>query len=232
MSTGKPFLSLEELTALLQYLPNIKRPDRVIVMLAALCALRPGEVFGLTWQCYSEDGLYIRQRIYRGEIDTPKSEASQATVPVPKIVRKALDRWRGECGDSSEEAFVFATKVGTPLNLYNFLGRVLGPIGKKVGIHAPVNFQMLRRTWATHAGSFGADLKSVETVLRHSASLNFSVGTYQQSIRENVLKVMDKFAEAVAATLVDMAPPTQEERKAERGMKRLMYSLPPEKYGD
>jgi len=216
VDTGKPFLSLEQLTTVLQSLPNVKRPDRVIVMLASLCALRPGEVFGLTWQCYTDDGLYIMQRVYRGVIDTPKSEASRATIPVPAIVRASLDKWKTECYDSSDEAFVFATKAGAPLNVYNFLQRVLGPAGKVMAVDAPVNFQMLRRSWATHAGNFGADMKILEAVLRHSASLNFSVGTYQQAIREKVLEVMNKFAGAVAWSLTDVAPPTPEQRKVER----------------
>ena len=206
MDTGKPFLNLEQLTKLLRCLPNVGKPDRLIVMLAALCAFRPGEIFGLTWQCFTEDGLYVMQRVYRGLTDTPKSEASRATVPVPTLVRGALDRWKSECYDSSPDAFIFMTKNRTPVNVYNFLQRVLHPASAACGTtYERVTFQVLRRTWATHAGTFGADLKVVEAVLRHSASLNFSVGTYQQAIREKVLEVMNKFAEAVAGNLPNSA---------------------------
>ncbi len=205
MDTGKPFLSLEQLTKLLMCLPNVGKPDRLIVMLAALCALRPGEVFGLQWQCYTADGLYIMQRVYRGVTDTPKTEASRATVPVPTIVRDALDRWKAECYDSSPNAFVFGTKRRTPVNVYNFLQRVLHPAGAVTSMGVPVTFQILRRTFATHLGSFGGDVKHVEVVLRHSASLNFTTGVYIQAIRAKVLEAMNKFAEAVAADLPDLA---------------------------
>jgi integrase len=234
LDTGKPYLTLEDLTLLLQSLPNVKRPDRLIAMLASLCAMRPGEIFGLQWDCYTEAGLNIMQRVYRGLIDTPKSEASCTTLPVPTIVRAALDKWKSECYDSSPEAFMFATRGGRPVNVYNFLRRALKPAGKF--LQRPVNFQALRRTWATHAGSFGADLKVLEAVLRHSASLNFTVGTYQQAIQEKVLEVMNKFAEAVAGTLSDVAPPTPAERRRQRRIERIinrmMEAAPPEKLLD
>jgi integrase len=201
IDTGKPFLSLEQLTKLLKCLPNIGRPDRLIVMLAGLCALRPGEIFGLTWQCCTPDGLYIMQRVYRGLTDTPKSEASRATVPVPAIVQAELDTWKSVCPNDSPNGFVFSTKHHTPMNVYNFLQRVLKPFSPSTSL--PITFQVLRRTWTTHAGTFGADLKIIEAVLRHSASLNFTVGTYQQAIREKVLEVMNKFADSVAGNLPD-----------------------------
>lgn len=98
---------------------------------------------------------------------------------------------------------------------------------------SPVNFRVLRRTWATWAGNFGADLKVVEAVLRHSASLNFSVRTYQQVIREKVLEVMNKFAEAVAGRLSDLAPLTDAERKQKRDIEnkitRMWDAAPAEK---
>lgn len=204
LDTGKFFLSLEQLRRLFTCLPNVGKPDRLIVMLASLCALRVGEIAGLTWRCYTDAGLYVMQRVYRGVMDTPKSEASRATVPAPTIIRAALDRWKTECHDASDGAFVFASKRRTPMNAANFLRRVLQPAGVvATSTIANVGFQTLRRTWATWAPTFGADLKIIEAVLRHSASLNFSVGTYQQAIRERVLEVMNKLAEAVAAGLED-----------------------------
>jgi len=203
LDTGKHFLSTEQLTKLLTYLPNIHKPDRLVVMLASLCALRPGEIFGLTWQCYTDSGIYVMERVYRGVLDTPKSEASQTTLPVPTIVCAALDKWKGECYDSFPGAFVFATKNRTPLNVYNFSQRVLRPAGSVTSMGQSVTFQMLRRTWATHARYYGADLKTIEVVLRHSACLNFTTETYIQGMQEKVLNVMNSFAEAVASNLPD-----------------------------
>lgn len=84
IDSGKPFLSLEQLTTLLQCLPNVKRPDRLIVMLADLCALRPGEVFGLTWQCYTEDGLYIMQRVSVGSSTRRRARPAVRLFPYPQ----------------------------------------------------------------------------------------------------------------------------------------------------
>jgi integrase len=77
--TGKPFLSVEELRKLLGVLEG---RDRLIVMLGGLCAMRPSEIFALTWDAYRGDTLFIMRRIYRRRFDTPKTPASMAQIPV------------------------------------------------------------------------------------------------------------------------------------------------------
>jgi hypothetical protein len=44
--------------------------DRLILKLATIAKLRPGEIFGLRWGDMTNDGLHIRRRVYRGKIDT------------------------------------------------------------------------------------------------------------------------------------------------------------------
>ena len=51
-------------------------------MLASLMAMRPGEIFALTWDAYREDTLFIMQRVYRHKFDIPKTPASMAQLPV------------------------------------------------------------------------------------------------------------------------------------------------------
>lgn len=199
---GKLHLTLDQLRALLAVL---RGRDRCIVMLAGLCAMRPGEIFGLDWSAYTGDNLVILHRVYRGKIDSPKTEASMAVLPVPNVVREALDAWKSTRSPKELQGYVFNSRNGTPVHKDNFLRRVLALAGSMAGIPFIVTFQTLRRTWATHAPSFGAGLKEVETVLRHSASLNFTVGTYQQAIRGKVLEVMNGLADAVASDLPEIS---------------------------
>lgn len=203
LSSGKPFLSLKQLRRLLEVAFNVKKPDRAIIMLAGLCALRPGEIFGATWGAYTAAGWNVMQRVYRGEIDIPKSEASNATIPLPAIVRAALDKWKADCPDTGEHSYVFATSNGNPISTANFLNRNLHVYGTLTDVHVPVNFQILRRTAATHVSSFGAGLKELQAILRHSASQDFSVSVYQQAIHERVLDVLEKYTQAVASGLPD-----------------------------
>jgi hypothetical protein len=67
----------------------------------------------------------------------------------------------------------------------------------------PVDFHVLRRTWATHANSFGADLRSCQTVMRHATSSNFTTDVYVQPIMEKVLDAMYGVAEEVTKGLPD-----------------------------
>ncbi len=47
--TGKPFLSVEQLRKLLS---AVEGRDGIIMMFASLMAMRPGEIFALTWDCW------------------------------------------------------------------------------------------------------------------------------------------------------------------------------------
>lgn len=47
--------------------------ERLIARLAILAGMRPGEIFALTWKRLEAEYADIRQRVYRGEIDSPKT---------------------------------------------------------------------------------------------------------------------------------------------------------------
>lgn len=180
--TGKPFLSVEQLRKLLS---AVEGRDGIIMMFASLMAMRPGEIFALTWDCWRDDALFIMSRIYRRKFDTPKTPASMAQLPVPKVVREAPEAWNANSAlGAFEHTYIFPGKTrGSVLDQYNFSNRTLKPSGIiAVGTGFPVTFRVLRRTWATHAPTYGPGLKEVEVVLRHSASLNFTTGTYIQGI--------------------------------------------------
>ena len=102
--------------------------------------------------------------------------------------------------------YVFESSKGTPLDKTNWLNRYLRPRGKLVAEFS-VTPQVLRRSFATLAPRFGADLKTIEAVLRHSASLNFTTGEYIQSVRPKIFSVLDSFADAVLRDLVDLEFP-------------------------
>ena len=52
--------------------------ERLVVKLAVLTGMRPGEIFALTWGRLNSTYIDIRQRIYRGVIDTPKIAGGQS----------------------------------------------------------------------------------------------------------------------------------------------------------
>ena len=52
--------------------------ERLIAKLAVIAGMRPGEIFALTWGRMTATYADIRQRVYRGTIDTPKTDQSVA----------------------------------------------------------------------------------------------------------------------------------------------------------
>lgn len=76
--------------------------------------------------------------------------------------------------------------------------RRLKPQAVTASITTPVNFQVMRRTFATNAPEHGTNPKDVAAHLRHS-----NVGTtpnhYTQSIPANVRKLVNAVAEDVMA---------------------------------
>src|ERR1039458_7425825 len=79
----------------------LTEPSRVLMAVAAYTGLRRGECVGLQWGDYGLDGdtIHVRRNIcfgQRGEmtVELPKTEASEASVPVIKPLRVILDAWK------------------------------------------------------------------------------------------------------------------------------------------
>lgn len=198
---GRVWLTIEQLRTVLK---RLEGRDRLIAMLASLMAMRAGEVFGLMWGDYDGDTIHIMRRVYRGKLDEPKTEASNALLPVPRIVKVALDMWKEKCGKPWDTSFIFESKNGTPLHKDNWVRRVLEPAIAFDALYK-VNFQVFRRTWTTHAPNYGAGMKEMQSVMRHARSKNITVEVYQQPILDRMRQVMDAFADDVTADLPEHA---------------------------
>ena len=118
--------------------------------------MRPGELLGLQRRHVSGDATQIRveQRLYRGDIDTPKTDASTRTVAIPPKTANQLKEWM-ELVAAQPKAWVFASEnPATPIWRDNLWRRHMLPNLEKVGLQW-ATFQVLRRTHA----SLGHDAK-------------------------------------------------------------------------
>jgi integrase len=75
----------------------------------------------------------------------------------------------------------------------NYQNRVLTPLGKKAGVK--VNFQILRRTVATHAQSLGS-AKDIASVLRHTRPDTAAIH-YTQTQDESVRRTVERLSELI-----------------------------------
>jgi integrase len=78
--------------------------ERLIAKLAILAGMRPGEIFGLTWCRINATYAEIRQRVYRGLVDTPKTNQSFRKAALAEGVRLDLEFWRGLPVDTRDGA--------------------------------------------------------------------------------------------------------------------------------
>jgi integrase len=76
---SKPFVTPAQFSALVEL---VAEPYATMVYVAVHTDLRVSELVGLRWRNVRADSIAVEERYCRGEWGPPKSEASNATVPV------------------------------------------------------------------------------------------------------------------------------------------------------
>lgn len=180
--------------------------DRLIAMIAAFCAMRPGEIFGLRWSSWRADHFHIEGTAWRGTLrpGKAKTKGSKAPVAVPDMLAPLLRAWQRQSRNVQYDALIFPSEKGTPMRPENWLRRRIKPIASTLGIAVPVNFQVLRRTFATNAQGHG-NAKDVQTHLRHT-DIATTLGVYTQPIDENVRKLVNAVADDVMSSGENSGP--------------------------
>jgi integrase len=107
--------------------------ETAVCMLATVAGMRPGEIFGLKWLHVRGDHIEIEQRLYRGQIDSPKTNQSRRSVALSEGLQQAIARWRALAGDQGPEQWVFPSETHrTPLAKDNCWRRCIAPRLKPV----------------------------------------------------------------------------------------------------
>ena len=160
--------------------------EKLGVLLCLYTGLRIGEVCALKWGDISPEGvLSVRRTVQRiqnpdygkpGEprtiivFDTPKSDSSQRSIPIPSVLQEVLERFR-----CSPECYVLTGKESNfrePRTLQNHFKAML----KRAGVR-DINFHALRHTFATNCVQLGFDPKTLSKILGHS-TVGITLDTY------------------------------------------------------
>lgn len=171
--------------------------DRLIAMIAAFCAMRPGEIFGLQWSSWRGDHFQIEGTAWRGVLrpGKAKTKGSKAPIVIPDALRPLIDFWRAKNEKAAAESLIFPSEKGTPIRPENWLRRRIKPVAVELKIKGSVCFQVLRRTFATNAQVFG-NPKDVQAHLRH-ASITTTLGVYTQPVSASVRKLVNDVTDGV-----------------------------------
>jgi integrase len=168
------FMSIEEVRTCFSVLET---RERLIVKLALLAGMRPGEIFALKWGRLVKQHADIRQRIYKGDIDSPKTVTSVRKAALSEGLLRDIEAWRSMSVGIGEDAWVFPSeKFTTPLSKDNCFRRHIVPRLRGVGL-SWVNFQVMRRTHSSLMNALGIDGKLVADQLGHTLDVNQNVYT-------------------------------------------------------
>ena len=177
---SKPYITPVLFAALLAL---IAEPYATMVFVAVYTGMRISELIGLRWRNVHEDSITIDERYCRGDWGAPKSEASNATVPVLLKVIERIQRLKSltvevragravrrypAVKSAGPDDLVFQSPVkGLPMRDNNILVRHIKPAARKLGV-GWVNWQVLRRSFATWLKIAGTDIKDAQALMRHS----------------------------------------------------------------
>ena len=150
--------------------------ERLIAKLAVLAGMRPGEIFALTWGRLTAAYADIRQRVYRGMIDTPKTDNSNRKAALSEGLLRDIETWRNRAVTTADDAWVFPSERMTPLSRDNCLRRDINPKLAAAGL-GWVNFLVMRRTHSTLMNEIGVDAKLVADQLGHDVDVDINTYT-------------------------------------------------------
>jgi integrase len=169
-----PVMAVEEVNQLISIL-DLR--ERLIVKLAILAGMRPGEIFGLTWGRLEREYADVQQRVYRGIVDTPKSHLSVRWAALSDGLLRTIEEWRQVSIATDADHWVFPSeKMTTPLAKDNCWRRHVKPKLEAVGL-GWVDFHVMRRTHSCLLKGLDVDPKVRADQMGHSVDVNENVYT-------------------------------------------------------
>ena len=210
----KPYIDPLKFKTLIELIPE---PYATMVNTAVFTGLRASELIGLRWRNVHTDSITVDERCCRGEWGTPKSEASNATIPVncevigrihrlknvTVVIRagNATRKYPAVKGSAPDDLVFQSVKAGKPMRDNNVLTRFIKPAAVKLGM-GWVNWQVLRRSHATWLKLAGADVKDAQAQMRHSR-VTTTLEVYQQFVPESQRKAVNKLSELTGTGIVN-----------------------------
>ena len=173
----------------------------VLVFTVAATALRASEVIALRWAdiMWDESRIRINKRWRKGKDGKPKTEASDSTVALGPILADYLRTWKELSPYTTDTDFVFPSMVKkgvVPVCSSVFDRNYLRPAAIAAGVSIPDGYrfglQNLRHSFSNWLVNSVTDVKTVQTMLRHSKSQT-TLDLYTQGDNDNKISAQEKF---------------------------------------
>jgi integrase len=167
-------------------LANLRFRERTLVLLAVTAGLRRSELFALKWKDvdFHTKQICVTRSIVQNVIGICKTESSQKPVPAHVDLIEALREWQCRTPYRSSDSWVFASPVNQgrwPYLAQQIMRHHIVPVARKLGITKRIGWHTFRHTYSTLLRSTGAELKTMQELLRHS-TIRVTLDTYTQAV--------------------------------------------------
>jgi retron-type reverse transcriptase/uncharacterized small protein (DUF1192 family) len=166
--------------------------ERLIFRLGVLGGMRPGEILAIRLGNIRKDSILIDQRVYKGNIDTPKGRKGKRTSRTMALSAGTLAdvaEWRPSLLDQSPEAYLFPSERQTPMSKDNLWRRNMLPRLQTIGL-GWATFQVMRRTNASLSRKAKVDDKVAADQRGHG--LGVSLEVYSLSDLEQKIEAVNR----------------------------------------
>lgn len=162
---------------------------RAATYLGAMCGLRRGEIMALAWDDidFERREITVRHNLTPSDLlKGPKTRAGNRTIPLPRLVADALEKWRPFV-IADDRGLIFRTKSGGIIRASDFYADLWHPVLRKAGF--PPIAGRWRHFHATRhfAGSAWLDagfpLPEVSRLMGH-ANMQITARIYSHAITE------------------------------------------------
>ncbi len=188
-------LSRAQLRALVEATPDTYK---LLIELIASTGLRISEAIALQRRDLRfEDELRphirVRRAIVRSRVEPPKSKHGRRKIRISRDLAAKLDAHMADVLDLSDDAWVFASQIGGPLDADNLRARLIKPLMREIG--APwAAWHTLRHTYASLQLVRGANIVQLSRALGHH-SASFTLDTYIHLLDGEDIDALDLEAE-------------------------------------
>jgi integrase len=201
--SAQRFFSVEEIQRILEAAPE---PHLTLYWIAAETGMRAGELCGLRISDFDLDRRLVRMNrsVWRGKAQSTKSEHRDRCFAFSRHLCAHLAEFFSHW-TPNESGWLFATRLGTPLDQNLVVKRKLYPLLDSLGIERG-GFHAFRHANITLMDRLGVPLKLRQQRVGHSeGSLTLDVYTHVAS-EDDV-----RFAEQLGGILRPNAPKSKEE---------------------
>jgi integrase len=158
--------------------------EKVIARLATWEGMRPGEILALKVGDLDGESLWVRRRLYIGNIDDPKNTRSQRQVALSVGTMRVLNAWREQFLDENPETWLFTSENGKPLRRDNAWTNYMAPRLEAIGL-GWATFQVMRRTFASLSKQAGVDAHTRSAQMGNTVDVNeneYAVASFEQKL--------------------------------------------------